>query len=479
MNWPIQQLPELPPPWETVPKRVGGHQVIAQADEAHDLLAGRDEMHAAVLTHLRLTKRAVARWLLQKCWDSSAMAILMGKWWQTPGFWIFLGWPISKQSYEIWQPGGVTENQVLSPGCLFSDFRKLSCQDHIRLQPLLPASLSSGRFPTMVNLFLIVPRWCLLIIEKPWVFGCFWGTICDKTPICDWQPPPARLAQPHTSWAETVRQALRPNGDMRVRDVWKLLKVWYTPKLACSLEEKWFPMPYVHYFQLKLWYTPMIHVLCIPYFQTKPLLSGGSTVWLPACSALKELGPPVNAHRSPTCGFKKRKQHRGKCLLGTSDFQTGGIQREVSKMRLGNRNPLGIWIPIAPYRSLLGAEELHSHKGECSNHIMYHIPIISRLHPWCQYCKSAEFCTTTAPTCRYWIIAPWCRDAVSRRMRCQQSTTPQLEFFIGYTPRNGMNHQQILEVNADPTMGESKYEEFLVWPSWTWLPIFNMFHTSL
>jgi hypothetical protein len=90
---------------------------------------------------------------------------------------------------------------------------------------------------------LIVPRWCLLIIEKPWVFGCFWGTICDKTPICDWQPPPARLAQPHTSWAETVRQALRLNGDMRVRDVWNLLKVWYTPKLARFLEEKWFPMP--------------------------------------------------------------------------------------------------------------------------------------------------------------------------------------------------------------------------------------------
>ena len=54
---------------------------------------------------------------------------------------------------------------------------------------------------------------------------------------------------------------------------------------------------------------------------------------------------------------KKTKQHRGKCLLGTSDFQTWGIQREVSKMRLGNRNPLGIWISIAPYRSLLGAEE--------------------------------------------------------------------------------------------------------------------------
>jgi hypothetical protein len=156
----------------------------------------------------------------------------------------------------------------------------------------------------------------------------------------------------------------------------------------------------------------MIHVLCILYFQTKPLLSGGSTVWLPACSALKELGPPVSAHCSPTCGFKKKtKQHRGKCLLGTSDFQTWGIQREVSKMRLGNRNPLGIWISIAPYRSLLGAEEWHSHKGECPNQVMYHIPIISLLHPWCQYCKSAEFCrTTTAPTCRYWIIAPWCRE---------------------------------------------------------------------
>lgn len=91
---------------------------------------------------------------------------------------------------------------------------------------------------------------------------------------------------------------------------------------------------------------------------------------------------------------KKTKQHRGKCLLGTSDFQTWGIQREVSKMWLGNRNPLGIWIPIAPYCLLLGAEELHSHKGECPNHIMYHIPIISPLHPWCQYCKSAEFCRT-------------------------------------------------------------------------------------
>ena len=85
------------------PKRVGWHQVIAQADEAHDLLAGRDEMHAAVLAHLQLIGG----------WDS-----LMGKTMTNP--WIcFFGWPTSKAMNFGNSRGGVTHNQVFSPGCRF------------------------------------------------------------------------------------------------------------------------------------------------------------------------------------------------------------------------------------------------------------------------------------------------------------------------------------------------------------------------
>ena len=143
----------------------------------------------------------------------------------------------------------------------------------------------------MAKPFFIIPRWCLLI-RKTIRFAQFY-----KTPICDWQPHLTCTSSAATYFMGKDCQAgSETEWDMQVGDVSENYSKYDVPK------------NYIILFRGKVMIN---HDSCSLHslFSDKTVApSVGQWVHRMtnrACSALKELGPPVSATDFETCGMQR------------------------------------------------------------------------------------------------------------------------------------------------------------------------------